>query len=101
MNRQNNVQITNMRPANMDELEWIQFRRRQVKQRLEASRTNMRHSYNCLTGKEEIPSDKWGKTAFWLSKSGTIINGVRIGVKIGGIIGTLIKLRRTFARKHR
>lgn len=99
MNGQNN----NIRPsygqANMDELQWIQMRRQELEKKLGKSKQKMRQTYNQLTRQQEIPSGKWEKTAFLLSKSGTIINGLRMGLKVGKAINTLIQIKRTFSRK--
>ena len=89
------------RRSRMDELEWIQLQRQEVAAEMARSRDRMRGSYQRLVGREEIPSGKWGKASYLLSKSGTILNGIRIGIRIGKAVNTLIKLRQTFSRKKK
>lgn len=83
----------------MDELEWLEYRKKMVVRQMESSRARMHKGYEQLTGKEQVPSGKWGKTAYLLSKSGTIINGIRLGLKIGTAVSTLLKLKRAFSKK--
>lgn len=88
------------RLAQMDDLEWIQFRRKEISEELARSKSRIHVGYQRLTGKEEkIPTDKWGKTAYLLSRGGTIINGLRIGLKVGRAINTLIGLKWAISRK--
>lgn len=87
--------------SRMDELEWIQLQRQELSTELARSRTRMHESYQRLVGKEEIPPGKWGKASYLISKSGTIINGIRMGIRIGRAVNTLIKLRQTFSRKKK
>lgn len=83
----------------MDELELIQYRRNLVKQKMESSRKKMRNTYDRLTRKEEMPSDKWGKAAYFMSRGGTIIQGLRTGYKIATAVSLLMKLKRRFSSK--
>lgn len=87
--------------AQMDELEWIQHRRKCVIDEMRHTRTNMQGIYSNLTKKEEIPLDKWGKTAYLLSKSGTIVNGLRIGIKVGRAVNTIVKLKQAFSSRKK
>lgn len=99
MKAMNNNQQQSFQIARMDEMEWILFRKNETKRQLNRSRNKIRENYEKLTRKDEIPSDKWGKTAYFLSKSGTIVNGLRIGLKVGRAINTLVKLKRNFTRR--
>lgn len=99
MNGQNNNLEQQYKINQMDELDWIQYRRKETRRMLDQSRKRLRTQYDGLTQKDKIPSDKWGKTAYILSKSGTIINGLRIGLTIGKTINMLAKIRRTFSKR--
>lgn len=87
--------------SQMDELQWIAYRRRETRKEMKMVGKEMRLAYEGLTKKEKIPSDKWGKTAYLLSKSGTILNGVRLGIKVGRAVNTLVKLKRLFSGSKR
>lgn len=101
MNRTNN-DFQSSRPLQpMDELEILQYRKAFLKQEMEKSKLRMMESYNVITNKDKIPSDKWGKTAYFLSRSGTIVNGLRIGLKIGTAISTIVKIKHLFSRSKR
>lgn len=101
MKGQNNELRQQYEISQMDELQWIEYRRRKTRREMNKVGKDMKKAYECLTRKDKIPSDKWGKTAYLLSKSGTILNGIRMGLKVGRAVNTLVKLKRAFSGSRR
>lgn len=95
----NRLDTSSYLTSRMDEMEWIEYRKRETKKKLNRSRSKMRESYRKMTHKEQIPTDKWGKTAYFLSRSGSIVNGIRMGYKVVRALNAVAKLKRTFSRK--
>ncbi|GEM_PF-3828959 len=75
--------------ANLDELQMIQFRRAEIMNEMTHSRDRMQNAFSSLTTKDEIPSDKWGKTAYLISTGAKIMTAVKLGLKIGRAIRSL------------
>lgn len=99
MGRKSNDLSRQYMESRMDDLEWLHYRKQLTRLELKASKKRISKIYNQLTAYEEIPSDNWGKVAYWCSRSGSIISGVRMGMKIGGLLKTLMKVKKMFTRK--
>lgn len=89
------------RHTRMDELQRIQLRRQELSDEMARSRARMLGGCHKLMEKEEIPSGIRGKASFLLSKSDTIINGLRMGYRIGKIANALVKLKKSFSKKKK
>lgn len=83
-----------VRFTRMDEYEWLQYKRRQTGKKLKKSRERLKLHYNLLVHKEK-PSNKLDKLSYWLDRGKTIVQGVRIGYKIGDTILDLLRLRKS------
>lgn len=93
MKRQNNDYRRQLNLARMDDLQRIQFRRMEIIREMDYSKKRMQETVRSLTAKEEIPSDKWGKTAYWMSKGGKILSAVRFGLKIGKAVDAVMHFK--------
>lgn len=78
----------------MDEMEWLQYKRRQTKKKLDASKRKMILTYQTLTS-EAPPTSKWGMFSYMIDRSMNIIQGVRMGYKIGDAIRMILKMRKS------
>ncbi len=81
------------RYRNMDELEWLEYNREQLQKRLKASKKRMKATYQELT-QPAVPTSKWGMFNYLLDKGMNIIQGVKIGYKVGDAIKLIMGLRK-------
>lgn len=82
-------------PYQMDQLEWIQYRRRQTLQQLRQSQQSMQDSVSRLTSAPERPGTSVGRLMQMFERGMMIYRGVRFGLRIGS------SLSQAFARRRR
>lgn len=83
----------------MDELEWLAYKREQTRKQLKRSRQHIQSTYKELTAPTPMPKSKWGMATFLLSKGVTIIEGVSLGYKFGNAIKSIMALKNIFRSK--
>lgn len=82
------------RYARMDELDWLAHKRKMTKKKMKKSRQHMSDLYGELTDNPPVPDTGWGKAIYYLERGATLVQGVKMGFKIGDAIKALAGLRK-------
>lgn len=83
----------------MDELQWLHYKREEAHKELAKSKKRLQASYQSLTSPTQIPTTKMGMLSFALTKGLTILQGVRMGFRIGDAIKAVVSISSLFKRK--
>lgn len=81
----------------MDELAWIQYKRKELEAELNASQQRITHLYHDLTS-VTAPQGKWAKALYFVDKGMLLYQGLRFGYQVGDAI---LSIKNLFKRKKR
>ncbi|MBQ0048981.1 MAG: hypothetical protein KBT12_01890 [Bacteroidales bacterium] len=70
----------------MDELDWLSYKRQQTKRRLDACRDVLLADYHALTAPTPVPKGRFGFFSALFTHTTTIVEGVRVGFKLYGLV---------------
>lgn len=75
----------------MDELDWLEFKRRQAKRQLDDCRQTILRDYRRLTAPQPVMSGRWGLFATAVNHGTTILQGIKLGYRLFGWVRSLRK----------
>lgn len=85
----------------MDELEWIEYKRRQTKRKLQKSHKRMQLTYATLTDSSPVPEGKWSRALYFADRGFSVWQGLKTGYKFADFATTLVSIRKMFKKKEK
>lgn len=83
----------------MDQLEYLEYKRRLITRQMQQSRQRMMEDYHHLVKPSAVPESPMSKALYFFERGKTLYHGLQMGYRIGAALSMVLGITKLFRKR--